>query len=361
MMQAIVPIETLKSFQTVIDVRSPGEFAEDHVPGAINCPVLNDEERARVGTLYKQESPFEARKLGAALVSRNIATHLEQQLHKYPKNWKPLVYCWRGGQRSGAMVTILRQVGWNAQQLEGGYKAYRRQVVEDLVRVPEQLRFIVITGATGSAKTRVLHAIREQGGQVLDLEGLACHKGSVLGRLPGQAQPPQKLFESALLAELGRFSPQQPVFIEAESRKIGHVHVPEPLIQRMHKSGCIAIDAPRQARVDFLLQDYNYMTLDLERLTDQLGALRPLRGHTAVNQWLELAQQQQWHSFVDSLLREHYDALYAASQDRNFQTHGAPIARLSCPQLSDADISRAAIVALTAAQQNQTVARVATH
>jgi tRNA 2-selenouridine synthase len=131
--------DRLDDFDTIIDVRSPAEFAEDHIPGAINCPVLDDEERIRVGTLYKQVSPFEARKVGAALVSRNIAKHIENQLFDKPKGWKPLVYCWRGGQRSGAMTLVLGQVGWAARRLEGGYKAFRQRVLDDLDTLPRVL------------------------------------------------------------------------------------------------------------------------------------------------------------------------------------------------------------------------------
>src|SRR5450631_2477655 len=160
-------IEQIDLHDTIIDVRSPAEFAEDHVPGAINCPVLDDEQRARVGTLYVQDSPFAARRLGAALVARNIARHIEEQFLVHPRQWKPLVYCWRGGQRSGAMTTVLTQVGWGARQLQGGYRAYRRRVIADLEALPGRCRFIVLHGPTGSGKTALLEAVERAGGQVL--------------------------------------------------------------------------------------------------------------------------------------------------------------------------------------------------
>ena len=143
-------------FDAIIDVRSPAEFALDHIPGAINCPVLNNEERAEIGTLYKQVSPFAAKKLGAAIVSRNIALHLEQSFLDFPREWRPLIYCWRGGERSGALTHVLNRIGWKAMQLEGGYQGFRRVVIDDLEHAAKQFDFQVICGMTGSGKTRIL-------------------------------------------------------------------------------------------------------------------------------------------------------------------------------------------------------------
>ena len=228
-----VGLDRLAHFDAVIDVRSPSEFAEDHIPGALNCPVLDDEERRRVGTLYKQVSPFEARKVGAALVSRNIARHLETHFLSKPKGWKPLVCCWRGGQRSGAMTLVLNQVGWGARQLAGGYKAFRQQVMDDLVALPEGLSFRILCGPTGSAKTALLDALAEAGEQVLDLENLANHRGSVLGGAPHTVQPGQKAFETGLWSALRGFDPARPVWVESESRRIGRLHVPAALFERL--------------------------------------------------------------------------------------------------------------------------------
>ncbi len=226
-------LSQLAEFDEIIDVRTPAEFAEDHIPGAINCPVLSDEERITVGTLYKQVSPFEARKVGAALVAKNIAHHIETRFHAHPKSWRPLVYCWRGGQRSGAMSIILAQVGWAAHKLEGGYKAYRREVLEKLDTLPATFNYRVVCGATGSGKSRLLAALAANGAQVLDLEGLAQHRGSVLGGLPQQAQPAQKRFDTPLVQTLQGFDPKQPVFVEAESNKIGRTR-PAGDIVRSH-------------------------------------------------------------------------------------------------------------------------------
>src|SRR5262245_48999775 len=244
-----------RQFDTIIDVRSPAEYAEDHIPGAISAPVLDDAERAQVGTLYKQVSPFDAKRLGATLVAKNIAEHVGHLFRDKPKNWHPLVYCWRGGKRSGSMAHILKEIGWNAETLEGGYKAYRRWVVQQLDELPGRFDWRVIHGPTGSGKSRFLSALERAGAQVLDLEDLAAHRGSVLGNLPGRPQPSQKMFESMLLQELTAFDPAKPVFVEAESKKIGQLHVPDALIGRMRASACVKLETSVDTRVALLLEE----------------------------------------------------------------------------------------------------------
>lgn len=305
-------------FDEIIDVRSPAEFAEDHMPGAVNCPVLSNEERARVGTLYKQESPFAAKKLGAALVARHIAEHIENRFLDKPREWKPLVYCWRGGKRSGAMTHVLRQIGWHACALDGGYKAYRRHVVTELAELPRRYSFRVVTGATGSGKSRLLEALAAQGAQVLDLEALAAHKGSVLGGLPNEAQPSQKMFESRLLAVLQRLTFDAPVFVEAESRKIGQLQVPDALLETMRASPCLSIEASDAARVRFLIGDYDYFLADPASLKEKLDCLRELQSGETLAHWQALVEARDWPGLVGELLEKHYDPLYKRSQGRNY-------------------------------------------
>jgi len=349
MKPGIARVADLAGADTLIDVRSPGEFAEDHIPGAINCPVLDDEERALIGTLYKQVSPFEAKKRGAALVAKNIARHLETQFLDRPRNWRPFVYCWRGGQRSGAMVTIFRSIGWDARQLEGGYKAWRREVVAELETLPRRFRYRVICGPTGSAKSRILQALGELGEQIVDLEALARHKGSVLGVLPGAPQPSQKFFESSLAGCLRALDPARPVYVEAESRKIGRLQVPEAMIECMRASDCIGIDAPAAARVDFLLRDYDYFLADPPWLNARLDALKALRGGETIARWQALASAGAWRELVGELLSGHYDPLYQASQQRNYTGFGEP-QRFAADDLSADGIARLArAIAATAA------------
>jgi tRNA 2-selenouridine synthase len=305
-------------FDTVIDARTPAEYAEDHIPGAISAPVLGDAERAEVGTLYKQVSPFEAKKVGASLVSRNVSRHIEELFKDKDRSWRPLVYCWRGGKRSGAMAHILREVGWDAHTLEGGYKAYRRWVVQQLQQIPEQLKFEIIHGPTGSGKSRFLAALRESGAQVLDLEALAAHRGSVLGGLPGRPQPSQKMFESRLLQQLNQFDFQKSVFVEGESKKIGELQIPDALMQRMRASPCVALEAALETRVELLLEEYRHFLGDRAALEAQLDCLVALHGKQKIGAWKALAQRGQWREFVARLLAEHYDPAYRRSSVRNF-------------------------------------------
>jgi tRNA 2-selenouridine synthase len=330
------------AFDAIIDVRSPAEFADDHLPGAISLPVLSDAQRAQIGTLYSQVSPFEAKKLGAALVARNIACHIELHLLDKPKGWRPLVYCWRGGQRSGAFSHILREIGWNAQRLQDGYKAWRRHVIAQLATLPAQLDFRVISGATGSGKSRLLEALAARGAQVLHLEALAAHKGSTLGELPGHMQPSQRGFESGLFAALTAFDPTHPVFVEAESRKIGQVHLPNELLAAIRRAPCIRIEASVAARVEFLLRDYDYATADTTWLLTRLDHLKGLHSNETLMRWRALVEAKAFPLLVEELLTQHYDPLYQRSQAHNFVALGT--ARL----ITSDDLTPAGISAMAA-------------
>lgn len=315
-------LSQLADFDEIIDVRTPAEFAEDHIPGAINCPVLSDEERITVGTLYKQVSPFEARKTGAALVAKNIARHLETRFRDHPKSWRPLIYCWRGGQRSGAMSIVLSQVGWAAHKLEGGYKTYRRDVLEKLEALPANLTLRVICGPTGSGKSRLLTALANTGQQVLDLEKLARHRGSVLGKLPQQAQPSQKSFESALLQTLQTLDPARPVYAEAESKKIGSIILPATLVAAMHASPCLLLETPLTVRIAGLQEDYRHFIDNPETLTTQLQVLHPFHGSKRLEHWGELARAGDFATLVEELLTLHYDPSYFRATSRNYPQLG---------------------------------------
>lgn len=311
-------VAELDRFDAIIDVRSPAEFADDHMPGAINWPVLDDQERHDVGLRYAT-SPFEARKLGSALVARNIARHLETSAAGLPRTWRPLVYCWRGGQRSGAMHWFLGQIGFRSRQLTGGYKAYRSQVRSDLDTLPARFDYRVLCGLTGCGKTRLLQAVAAEGGQMLDLEALAAHRGSVLGNLPDQAQPTQKTFDSRLWAALRGLDPTRPVFVESESRKIGRVALPVALLAALRDRGRpVWVAMPEPARIELLLQDYAHFAGDAEGFCRALDALVELRGRAKVAQWQAQARAGDWADVFGALIREHYDPGYEASLRRHF-------------------------------------------
>jgi tRNA 2-selenouridine synthase len=314
----VATVSQLSDFDEIIDVRSPAEYAEDHIPGAISAPVLNDEQRAEIGTLYTQVSPFVAKKRGAALIARNVAQHLETSFSDKPKQWKPLVYCWRGGQRSGAMAHILAQVGWSTGRLSGGYKTYRRHVLAELESLPATLQFRVVCGPTGSGKSRLLRVLQEQAAQVLDLEALAQHRGSLLGNLPDEVQPAQKMFDSRLWDALRHFDARHPVFVEAESKKIGLINTPESLLLKMRTSDCLLIEAPVAARVQLLIEDYKHFLSDPALLVQRLTPLLPLHGRQVLDHWQMLAEQGEWAALVEKLLTQHYDPAYRRSTASNF-------------------------------------------
>ena len=300
-------------FDSLIDVRSPAEFAEDHIPGAVSLPVLSDAERARVGTIYTQESPFRARKIGAALVARNAATHIEGPLADHDGSWRPLVYCWRGGQRSGSFSSILQQIGWRAETVDGGYQSYRRLVNDLLYEAELPSRVILLDGNTGTAKTDLLARLSQRGVQTIDLEGLANHRGSVLGALPG-GQPSQKAFESRLAAALCRLDPARPLVVEAESNKVGQRVIPPSLWHPMRTAPRLTVKAPLDARAEYLGTAYADMIDNPEELAARMAPLHRLRGRKAVARWDNLLKSRDFTGLARALMAEHYDPAYARSR-----------------------------------------------
>ena len=338
----------LTTFGAVIDARSESEWAHDHLPGALNWPSLRDDERVRVGTMYKQVNPFDAQKLGAVLVARNIATHIEREVLDKPKNWQPLIYCWRGGKRSGALALVLGQIGFRVQVIEGGYKAFRRAMLADLPAQATRLSYRVVCGPTGSGKTRLLHALREAGAQVLDLEGLASHRASVLGLIPGQPQPSQKRFEMRVWEALRAFDPARPVYVEAESKKVGNVSLPDPLIEAMRASPCLRVDLSDAERVMLLLEDYPFFVQDPDFFCQRLDTLVALRGRAVVDEWKAQVHSGQTEAVVRDLLARHYDPGYASSTRRNFSRFDQALA-VPLKDRSPAALAEAARTLLAAA------------
>lgn len=309
----------LSAYAEIIDARTPAEFAEDHIPGAINLPVLDDEERIKVGTLHKQVSAFDAKKIGAALVSRHIADYLETHFADKPVNYKPLVYCWRGGNRSGSLTHVLLRIGFKAEQLDGGYKAFRRLVMTELETLPAQFNFMTVCGPTGSGKSRLLQALHACGAQVLDLEALAAHRGSLLGSLPDQPQPGQKMLESSIWWKLRNFDPGKPIFVESESKKIGNLHLPDALLGKMRSANSLWLEAGIEQRVQLLLEDYAHFPQLPEVLLEKVGHLLDLRGHETVARWEGLILSGRWSEFVRDMLETHYDPAYKKSLARNYR------------------------------------------
>lgn len=300
----------------MIDVRSPSEFTEDRIPGAINLPVLNDQERAKIGTIYHQVSPFAARKLGAAIVSQNISKHLVRHFASKDKGYSPLVYCWRGGQRSSSLAFVLSQIGWQVTLLEGGYKTYRAYVREQLEILSDIFTYKILCGLTGTGKTYILQRMKQRGAQVLDLEELANHRGSLLGQAwdtQPEKQPTQKYFESLLLQQLQQFDSSQPVWIESESNKIGQIHIPPRLWEKMKQSSCVEVQLPLASRINWLLQEYSHLVTNPELLKTKLKQLKSRYGRQKIEYWFSLIDRQCWQELIKDLLENHYDPAYQRS------------------------------------------------
>ena len=312
-------LQHLADYDSIIDARSEDEFTLDHLPDAVNWPTLNNGERREIGTIYKQVNAFEAKKRGAAIAARNIGHHIEREVFDKAKGWAPLVYCWRGGQRSGALALVLGQIGFQTTLIAGGYKAFRAALVADIDRLAPCFDFRVVCGTTGSGKTRLLHALLRCGAQVLDLEALASHRSSVLGALPGRPQPSQKGFDTRIWDVLRRLDPARPVFVESESRKVGNVAVPLALMDAMRRGQCLNLVLGDTERVALLMEDYAFFVRDTEAFCARLDALCEMRGKAVVEAWKGSVRNGQIEAVVQDLLTRHYDPTYLQSMHRNFQ------------------------------------------
>ncbi len=336
---------SLARFDAIIDVRSPDEFRDDHLPGAISLPVLSNDERAMVGTIYKQESPFKASRIGAAIVARNIAAHLETSLVEFPKTWRPLIYCWRGGMRSNAMATILSSIGWPVGVIEGGYRTWRREVTAGLDQSPAPLPIVLIDGETGAGKTALLQTLAARGAQVVDLEALACHRGSAFGDWPDQPQPAQRLFESQLWTALRSADLTQPIFVEAESARIGARRVPRRVWLAMRSAPRVALQMPVFARAAALVAAYPDAVADSARVIAALSRLKGQHADETLEAWRALAMAGDHAAFAHALIEAHYDPLYARARKR---LSAEPVLRVSLADVSAAELTRAADAILTA-------------
>lgn len=305
-----VGLETLTRFDSIIDVRTPAEFEIDRLPGAVNLPVLSNEQRAIVGAIYKQESRFKARRIGAAMIARNVAQHLDGPLAHFPAKWRPLLYCWRGGMRSGAMATILERVGWRVGVLNGGYKAWRREVVAGLRASSAPINVVLLDGQTGTAKTEILQKAAAIGVQVIDLETLAAHRGSAFGAFATVPQPSQKLFESQLWGALRKLDLSRPILIEAESNHVGRLEIPSRLWKAMQAAQRIVLRADAVKRADYLVGAYADILGDEEAIATALDLIAHLHEKERIADWRRLAELRDWRALALGLMLEHYDPSY---------------------------------------------------
>ncbi|MCK9688592.1 tRNA 2-selenouridine(34) synthase MnmH [Scleromatobacter humisilvae] len=304
-------------YALIIDARSPHEYAEDHVPGAVNLPVVDDAEFAEVGIQYKTDQ-HAAYLIGAQHSFRNLARHTADLISRYKPSDRFLVYCFRGGKRSALWASNLRLIGFQVDVVPGGWKRYRAWVRESLAALPQRFQYRVLCGPTNCGKTRLLQELAHQGEQVLDLEGLAVHKGSLLGDVPGQPQPTQKTFDSLVLDVLRRFDPARPVWIEAESRKVGRLLVPEELTAAMRRAPTLHLSVPMAERVRLCREDYAHFAADPRAMVARLAPLKPLVGGEELARWQALADAGRVDELFERLMTQHYDPAYLRSTTREF-------------------------------------------
>ncbi|PPR11352.1 MAG: tRNA 2-selenouridine synthase [Alphaproteobacteria bacterium MarineAlpha11_Bin1] len=308
-------IERLSSFEfdhgeVIVDVRSPSEFKEDHIPGSINLPVLSDNEFKKVGTIYKEVSPFDASKIGAALVSKNISTHLGEYFYDKPQTTKFVFYCARGGKRSSSFAQVCSMVGWPTCVIDGGYKAYRKHVTGSIEKLCNGYKFLLIGGKTGTGKTEILNHLEVKGYDVLNLERLAVHRGSLLGAHKDQDQPAQKLFETRIFEKIKTFNDQKTIFAEAESNKIGRVFIPAALWKKMKAAPIFIIENQNEHRVSFILKEYDPDFLQRKAIPNLLSFIDKKSNAIDTEKLRKLVSEGKWSEFVQEILTSHYDPLY---------------------------------------------------
>lgn len=311
-------VREFADYSLVIDARSPHEYAEDHIPGAVNLPVVDDAQYAEVGTRHKHDK-HRAYLIGVEYSLRNIADQIKPLISRYGEADRFLVYCFRGGKRSRLWADNLRIIGFQVDVLAGGWKRYRQWVRDSLETLPPRFSYRVLAGPTGCGKTRLLAALAAQCEQVLDLEALAAHRGSLLGQLPGVSQPTQKSFDSRLLDAMRRFDAARPVWIEAESKKIGNLQLPKALFDCMHRSEVIHLDAPMPERVRLWREDYPHFARDPVGMVGKLMPLKPLVGGQLLSTWQSLAERGQTDALFESIMTGHYDPCYLRSTRANYR------------------------------------------
>ena len=291
----------------LIDVRSPSEFKTEHIPGSINIPIFSDEERHLVGETYIQNSPELAKKIGIEFASKKLPD-IYEQVSKLDKEYDKLIFfCARGGFRSSSMVSLFMTIGVNSFKLDKGYKGYRKYINENLPEVIKDVKFLVLYGNTGAGKTDILKSLKESGSNILDLEGCANHRGSILGGVGLGDQSTQKSFESQIYTTLKERTSNL-VFVEGESKKIGKVVIPQYIYESMSRGINVCIDTDLQLRIDNILRDYVHGTD--EELIHALKYLRQQLGHSIIDKYIEMIKNDQYREVIGDLMINYYDPHY---------------------------------------------------
>lgn len=303
------PADFLRSDRPLLDVRSPGEFAQGHIPGALNLPLFSNEERALVGTCYKQEGRSAAVELGLGLVGPKLVEFVQWAKAQAPQGQVRL-HCWRGGMRSESMAFLLRTAGFEVWLLQGGYKAFRRWVRETLA-LPR--RILIVGGMTGTGKTEVLQALALRGEQVLDLEGIAHHRGSSYGHLNLPPQPTTEQFENTIALEWFQFQDDRPVWIEAESKQVGTCRIPPELFEQMERARIFELQRSPQERIQFLVELYG--TAGTAALLEATDRIRKRLGPEKTKRVKQAIEQGDLATAIEGVL-SYYDNTYRYDLNR---------------------------------------------
>ena len=295
-----------QEYNIIIDVRTPLEFKEDHIPNSINYPVLTNKQRHEIGIEYKENS-FYAKKVGASIISSNISKIINKI--KFDKKQKILIYCWRGGLRSLSLYLVLKQIGYDVTLLDGGYKNYRRFVVKFFETSCEKYKFNQIMGVTGVGKTLFIKELSKTY-QVIDFEGLANHKGSILGNIPNKIQPSQKYFETLIYEKIKSFNSKKNIWVESESIKVGKLSIPSKIWKNMPLGKNVKVISSLEERVRFILKDYKYFTNTPTLMKEALKVLRKIIPKEEFLMIEENLKKEKYFQFVKSLIEYHYDRAY---------------------------------------------------
>jgi tRNA 2-selenouridine synthase len=309
-----IKIEQLWDYSTdriLIDVRSPAEYKHAHIPNALSLPLFNDDERARVGTAYKQVSPENALLKGLEFVGPKMAGFVKKAIRWAPER-KVIVHCWRGGKRSGSMAWLLKFAGFDVLTIEGGYKHYRNFVLQQFDN--QQVKIIILGGKTGSGKTAILKELEKQGEQIIDLEGIAHHKGSAFGWIGESEQPTTEQFENNLYDVLRKIDVTKRVWVENESHSVGSVYIPNGFWNQMKKAPLIHIEVPFEARVKHLVEGYTHtskedLVLSFQKISKKLG-------YDIVKKAIEFVENGDYESAAAIALK-YYDKAYVFNLDTN--------------------------------------------